>query len=138
MPLIRYEVGDYVTLGEPCRCGRTLPVLDRIAGRFRNMLRLPSGDVLWPRYASTIIGKHFPLRQFRMVQTSLEDLVLEVSLDRPLTGDEETRMRSMVLDVVHHPFRLQLRAVESVPRSPSGKFEDFVCILDDEPSSARS
>lgn len=33
MPLIRYEIGDYATLGERCPCGRGLPVLERIVGR---------------------------------------------------------------------------------------------------------
>ena len=31
--------GDYAEVGEACRCGRGLPVLDRITGRQRNMLR---------------------------------------------------------------------------------------------------
>ena len=29
MPLIRYEIGDYAQVGEPCACGRGLPVLTR-------------------------------------------------------------------------------------------------------------
>ena len=39
MPLVRYEIGDYAEVGEPCACGRGLPVLRRIVGRVRNMLR---------------------------------------------------------------------------------------------------
>ncbi len=33
MPLLRYDVGDDARVGEPCPCGRGLPVLDRIVGR---------------------------------------------------------------------------------------------------------
>jgi phenylacetate-CoA ligase len=33
MPLLRYELGDYAEVGEPCPCGRGLPVLSRILGR---------------------------------------------------------------------------------------------------------
>ncbi|TFG81265.1 MAG: phenylacetate--CoA ligase family protein, partial [Chromatiales bacterium] len=43
MPLIRYRLGDYAEFGDPCPCGRGLPVLRRIHGRQRNMLRLPDG-----------------------------------------------------------------------------------------------
>ena len=43
MPLIRYEIGDYAAFGGECTCGRGLPVLERIVGRARNMLRLPDG-----------------------------------------------------------------------------------------------
>ena len=38
MPLIRYEIGDYAIAAEgPCRCGRTLPLIGRIAGRDINL-----------------------------------------------------------------------------------------------------
>ena len=33
MPLLRYDLGDYAQVGEPCPCGRGLPVLDRVVGR---------------------------------------------------------------------------------------------------------
>mgnify|MGYP000113622014 CR=1 FL=1 len=46
MPLIRYDIGDYAEAGAPCACGRTLPVLARIMGRSRNMLRLPGGGTM--------------------------------------------------------------------------------------------
>jgi phenylacetate-CoA ligase len=50
MPLIRYDLGDYAEAGEHCACGRSLPVIRRILGRVRNMLRLPGGDLRSPRF----------------------------------------------------------------------------------------
>ena len=44
MPLLRYDIGDYAEVGEPCPCGRRLPVLKRILGRQRNMFILPNGQ----------------------------------------------------------------------------------------------
>lgn len=138
MPLIRYETGDYAVAGERCRCGRRLPVIERILGRARNMMVLPSGDVLWPRYASNILGKLFPMKQFRLVQTSLRELVLELVPSRPLTVDEEQGLRSLVIGTLGHPFELELRCVDDIPRSPSGKFEDFVCRVPRSSVTARS
>ena len=138
MPLIRYETGDYAMAGEPCRCGRRLPVIERILGRARNMMVLPAGDVLWPRYASNILGKLFPLRQFRLVQTSLRELVLEIVPARPLSVDEERGLKSLVVETLGHPFELELRTVDDIPRSPSGKFEDFVCRVPRTSLTARS
>jgi len=37
MPLVRYETGDFAEVGDPCPCGRGLPVLRRVVGRPRNM-----------------------------------------------------------------------------------------------------
>ena len=33
MPLLRYDLGDYATVGAPCGCGRELPVIEQILGR---------------------------------------------------------------------------------------------------------
>jgi phenylacetate-CoA ligase len=49
-PLIRYDIGDRAEVGSPCPCGRGLPVLDRIYGRARNMMVLPSGEKRWPGF----------------------------------------------------------------------------------------
>lgn len=43
MPLIRYEVGDVGIAGPACDCGITLPVLERIMGRTRDVVALPDG-----------------------------------------------------------------------------------------------
>ena len=42
-PLIRYDQGDRAAKGELCSCGRTLPVLQSIAGRTTAIFRHPDG-----------------------------------------------------------------------------------------------
>ena len=47
MPLIRYRVGDTVTLTEtPCACGSPQPVLHEVVGRTDDLLILPDGRVV--------------------------------------------------------------------------------------------
>ncbi len=129
MPLIRYELGDYATLGEPCECGRGLPVLTRIDGRVRGLLRLRDGDVLWPRFASNILGRELPIRQFRLVQTGYVEFRLEL-VSEILTEPQVARLRALVLGVLKRHLgevpQLALVYRESLPRSAGGKFEDFV------------
>ncbi len=132
MPLIRYDIGDYAALGEPCSCGRGLPVLERVVGRVRNMLVLPSGDRFWPRFGSIALGDVAPLEQFRLVQRSLVRLELEFVAERDLTPEEQAGVERLVLDALRplvepmHPLSLLLTRVEAIPRSAGGKFEDFV------------
>jgi phenylacetate-CoA ligase len=126
MPLIRYDVGDFVTLGGPCACGKTLPVLERIVGRARSTIRLPSGERIWPRYGSNVLGGMFPIRQFRLRQVSVTELVLEMVPVRRFGPADEERLRAFVLGTLGYPFSLVLRYVEDIPRSPGGKFEDVI------------
>jgi phenylacetate-CoA ligase len=126
MPLIRYDIGDYAEVGHPCGCGRGLPVLTRVMGRVRNMLKLPSGDTRWP-----LIGYRYrdlaPVRQFQAVQKSLDEVELRLVVERPLSADEEKRVTRHLLDRLQHPFRITLRYVSELPRAAGEKFEDFVC-----------
>ncbi|MEZ4369415.1 MAG: hypothetical protein R3B07_01260 [Polyangiaceae bacterium] len=133
MPLIRYDLGDFALVGAACDCGKGLPVLERIVGRVRNLMRVRTEDGedrLWPRYASNVLGKYFAVRQFRLVQLSYEDFELEL-VSEPLSDAELGDLRRMVLQQlernVTHPLKLGVRYVSEIPRGPGGKFEDFVC-----------
>ncbi|MEE8189814.1 MAG: hypothetical protein V3T80_11440 [Kiloniellales bacterium] len=124
-PLIRYVVGDYAELGGPCACGRGLPVLKRIAGRARNMLTLPTGGQVWPRLSEARYHEIEPLRQYQLVQTSLEKLEMRLVVTRPMTREEEDRLRGIVLERIGYPFPITFSYHDEIPRGPGGKYEDF-------------
>ena len=126
MPFVRYEIGDLAVFGPPCACGRGLPAVRRIFGRTRNMLRLESGEQIFPDIAALHLNEIAPLRQYQMIQTSYTDIEMKLNLARPFEGDEEAHMRKMILDALGQPFNLHLVHVEDIPRHPSGKFEDFI------------
>lgn len=125
MPLIRYEIGDYAEAGEPCDCGRGLPVIRRILGRVRNMLRLPGGGMRYPRFGEAQFGKVAPVRQFQVLQRTLQDIEVALVVARPLTVDEETALRELVLNNLGHRFAVTFSYHDDIPRAASGKYEDF-------------
>ena len=130
MPFIRYEIGDLAVFGEPCSCGRGLPTVSRIFGRTRNMLRLESGEQIFPDIAALHLDEIAPLRQYQMIQKSYSDIEMKLNLARPFEGVEEAHMRKMILDALGQPFNLHLVHVDDIPRHPSGKFEDFISDVD--------
>ena len=133
LPLLRYDIGDYAEVGEPCPCGRGLPVLNRIMGRQRNMAILPDGRRRWPSIElaeSDNLAEFPPIHQFQLVQKSLTAMEMLLVAPRPLSPAEEARLRGWIVAAVGHPFEVVFRYVESIPRSPLGKFEDFRCEVD--------
>jgi phenylacetate-CoA ligase len=126
MPLIRYEIGDYATVGETCNCGRGLPVLTHILGRVRNMLVLPSGEAHWPNLAATFYRQAAPVIQHQLVQHDLEHLEARLVVERPLTVEEEAALRTLIVERIGHPFSVQFSYPERIERSRSGKYEEFV------------
>ncbi|MBL9123446.1 MAG: phenylacetate--CoA ligase family protein [Planctomycetaceae bacterium] len=131
LPLIRYEIGDYAEVGEPCPCGRGLPTLRRIYGRQRNILRAPDGTSRWPSFAEGDRPDALPaFYQFQLVQRTLERLEMRVVRPAPFTSAEEATLRAYLQQSLHYPFEIRFAYLDEIPRNPTGKFEDFVSELE--------
>ncbi len=124
-PLIRYDIGDYAEAGAPCDCGRGLPVIRRIVGRVRNMLRLPDGGMRHPRFGEAQFGGIAPVRQFQVVQKTLQEIEVALVVARPLTSAEEDTLRVLIIRNLAHPFTVSFVYRDDIPRSAGGKYEDF-------------
>lgn len=124
-PLIRYDIGDYAEAGEPCDCGRSLPVIRRIVGRVRNMLTLPDGSLRHPRFGEAQFGGIAPVRQFQVVQKTLSDIEVALVVARSLLPAEEEALRTLILKNLGHAFRISFAYCDDIPRSAGGKYEDF-------------
>ena len=125
MPLVRYDIGDYAEVGERCACGRGLPVLNRILGRVRNMVTLPSGERYWPPVYGERYREVAPIRQFQFVQKSLERLEVKLVADRELTAAEQGKLRDLIHQRIRYPFEITFTYHDEIPRGPGGKYEDF-------------
>lgn len=129
MPLLRYEIGDYATVGAPCRCGRGLPALESIVGRVRNMLVLPDGRRRFPRIGAKPLASIASIRQYQFVQVAPTHIEARLVVDRALDANEEAHLRSVVHGRLGYPYDVSFRYCDALERSPSGKFEDFRCEL---------
>lgn len=125
MPLIRYDIGDYAEAGEACDCGRGLPVIRRIVGRVRNMLRLPGGGLRHPRFGETQFGGVAPVRQFQVLQKTLREVEVALVVARPLTAEEQAKLHALILKNLDGDFELSFVYRDSIPRTAEGKYEDF-------------
>ena len=124
MPMIRYAIGDIAEAGEPCPCGRGLPVLSRILGRTRNVLVYPDGRTMKPRVNEGFFDQP-AIEQVQVIQRDLERIEVRVVAVRELTAEESGRMRDIFTEFVGHPFTIDIIYVDEIPRTPSGKFEEF-------------
>lgn len=128
-PLIRYEIGDYGEWGEACSCGRGLPVLKRIHGRVRNMLLHPDGSAHWPNFGFRKFIDVADIRQFQLVQHTLDRIEFKLVVNGALTAAQEARLREILQQNLGHPFEVDISYHTALARSASGKFEDFVSML---------
>ncbi|MES2957448.1 MAG: phenylacetate--CoA ligase family protein [Pseudomonadota bacterium] len=128
-PLIRYEVGDCAEVGAPCPCGRGLPVLKRVMGRFRNLLTLPNGEQRWPKMGYEELRRVAPVDLMQMVQHGLNDIEVRLVLAQPLTSEQQAALTRFIQHNLGHAFTLRFSTVDTIRSTVNGKVEQFISML---------
>ena len=124
-PLVRYELGDYAEVGEPCPCGRGLPTLNRIYGRRRGMLRHPDGRTTWPLF--TIACRNAArFTDIQLVQDAIDTLRVRVV---PVGELDARALVAAVHGALGREFRVTVEIVDAIARTPAGKLEEFVSLV---------
>ena len=126
-PLIRYELGDYATVGDPCPCGRGLPTLSRIAGRLRNLVVLPSGEKVTPVLNWERVLNDLPIRQFQLTQKTVHEIEARIAAKQPFSAENEDTFADFFRRGLGHDFAFSFVYVDEIPRQANGKYEVFRC-----------
>ena len=130
MPLIRYELGDHGMLSaEPCGCGRTLPVLERVLGRTRNVFRFVDGTSTWPVLLSRELQAFVPNRQFQVVQLTHTDIEFRYVPVADGQTNDLPALTTYLRAKLHPSVTVTLVATEVIPRSRNGKYEDCMSLV---------
>jgi phenylacetate-CoA ligase len=124
-PLIRYDQGDLAVRGRPCRCGRTLPVLDTITGRTTAIFRHPDG-----RRSARML--HSDLRmligagQWQVAQVGANAYeVRYVPRDWGRSYDEPAFIDGFRKTYFEDATR-RLVPIAEIPLTPAGKFIEYI------------
>jgi phenylacetate-CoA ligase len=126
-PMLRYENGDMAEVGEPCACGRGLPVLKRIIGRVRNTAILPNGERVMPNLSTGPLLNDLPIKHFQLVQKTTELIEARLVVGRPLTAAEETALANYFNKGWRHEFNFTFVYLDEIARGANGKYEVFSC-----------
>ena len=127
MPLIRYAIGDHLSLAPAdtplCACGRTLPIVARIEGRDDEMLYSRDGRSIGrldPAFKSAL-----PIREAQIVQETLEHIHVRYVPAPGFNSHAKTELadalRSRLGDV-----KVTFEALDEIPRTASGKFRGVI------------
>jgi phenylacetate-CoA ligase len=121
LPLIRYKIGDIVTpIDDLCTCGRKLPLIKSIEGRYEDMIILKSGKVFIPQKIIDSIADIPEIYKFRVSYIDrnrfLVNLVLLRQTNKTLDNIEEKLKKLFQEDV-----KIKFNIVDEIPKSDRGK-----------------
>ena len=120
MPLVRYRTGDFVIAGGPCPCGRSLPTIERFAGRREHMFRYPDGSQRLPPIDRVAISQWLGHQAWQLVQTGPGEAELR---HQPALGPVAATkaIRERLLIALGEGWSVGLIEVGSVPMTNGGK-----------------
>ena len=128
-PIIRYDIGDYAEVAEPCTCGRHLLTLKRVLGRERNLLKRADGSTFWPLAAQRKVAKIVEMTQWQIIQHAIDDIEYRMVTAEPLTAEQETELNIMLGESLGFPG--QVRVTRYANKLPlfKGKYEESICLV---------
>jgi phenylacetate-coenzyme A ligase PaaK-like adenylate-forming protein len=125
-PLIRYEVGDVVTLSaSPCRCGSPLPLVQAVGGRTKDRfwLDVDGGRREVPYYLFLAALHHCTeLAEHQVLQTGPRHFVVRVAPQpgKAVSAERVRRFvdRSVEAEGLAHLLNVDVEVVDQIPRDP--------------------
>jgi phenylacetate-CoA ligase len=124
-PLIRYRMGDYVTLSsdQNCKCGRKMLVVDEIVGRIEDTVIGPDGREMM-RFHGVFID--IPsIIEGQVIQHTLTDFEVNVVAPNNLTANEMAVIQGRMVSQLGN-IKTKINIVKSIPRNANGKFKAVI------------
>ncbi len=123
-PLIRYRMNDTARWSrEPCPCGRTYPVIEKISGRLADQLYDLDGRAV----NATVIGFAFDgmrnIRKAQVVQSTADRWVIRIVPASGYTAADGQRVLDKLATHVSARVVAAIEIVDELPASPNGKYQ---------------
>ena len=124
-PLIRYKIGDYVTLAKnqiPL-CGRSMPVIDEIIGRIEDTVIGKDGREM-VRFHSLFYNLPSVV-EAQLVQEQVDEFVINIVPVSTLSETDKSLITQRLESQLGHP-KISFQELTVIPRGPNGKFKAVV------------
>ncbi len=122
-PFIRYRTGDIGVLdSKPCICGRGLPILKEIQGRSTDFLTAQDGTVIHGLALIYILRDIPQIRNFKIIQESLELTRIWVVTDEGLSPEATAKIELGFKARLGQTVNVVIEEVPEIPAEKSGKF----------------
>jgi len=141
MVLLNYRLDDWgVMAQEPCSCGRTLPLLERLEGRSSEMLRLADGRVMSSLTLDALCDDELkPTLQIQIAQPAPGQIRWRIV---PSSRADLDTLRGSLLErcrvVLGEDTQVEVEFVEGIPSTPQGKLIRVVSHVQEPDAQARN
>jgi phenylacetate-CoA ligase len=128
MPLVRYRCGDLVRpapASERCACGRAFPLIEGIIGRMDDVVKTSDGRSVGRLHH--IFNGVEGILEAQIRQDRLDAVTILVVPAAGYDGRTENMLLARTRARLGERMAIEIRPVESIPRTRNGKFQLAVC-----------
>lgn len=122
MPMIRYDIGDSGRLREgDCDCGWPFPLMEMGMCRQNDLIRTRGGKSVHPSFFNRLLYGQTQIRHYQFNQSAPDHIVLNLVSATPLSPETASAMANAIHREVAPDMALEVRYLEEIPRTASGK-----------------
>jgi phenylacetate-CoA ligase len=127
-PFIRYRTGDLaVYTTHPCPCGRQGPRFQSIEGRVQDFVLSKTNRLVPFMGIHHLIARSTEnVLECQLYQDHIGDIVVRIVPSENYSGIDERRIREGFSERFGEEFNLLITSVETIPRTPRGKYPFLV------------
>ncbi|MBK7090640.1 MAG: phenylacetate--CoA ligase family protein [bacterium] len=123
MPLIRYETSDVTSLEtEPCRCGRSMPVMSGVTTKDEDIVVTPDGRYVSSSILNAVTHHLINVAESQIVQEERHRVVMRVVPRAAYTEADSEFIQTELQKVLGARVEVTVDIVESIERTANGKF----------------
>jgi len=132
LPLIRYNLKDIAEVADrPCRCGRGLPLINKILGRDRDVLIADNGTKVHGAYLNQIAQeckrKGWGLKQYQVIQRETDHVVVRIVKDAGYSRKTHQFIEDALKKKLGDNVNIEVKLVDQIKRERSGKLRVVKC-----------
>ena len=135
MPLIRYDTGDVAVAGDSfaelfagrlCVCGRRLPRLQAVLGRWRNLLVDAAGRRLVPKIDSNHLHDLTGAKLWQLVQKGVGQFVMRLDASDTGSGGPVSGVAQYVIEALGGDCEVKIERANLLSAAGAKRFEPFL------------
>ncbi len=127
MPLIRYEIGDFIQLKEheSCPCGCQMPLVQRIVGREDDFFINDKGALIG-RVASVLFKQARHVIRGQIIQKKPSEFEIFVETEHAYSAGDEQILIDRTREIMGASAQVTVRVVDQLPAGAGGKLRAAV------------
>jgi len=122
-PFLRYKLGDLATLSNnQCSCGRSLPLLQDIAGRITDITYGTNGKRMTGAFWGNLFGTRISgVKKYQVHQRAIDSIYIKLQISNAFQDSNLDYIINFAKSALGNDIKLEVSLVDSIPVTKMGK-----------------